>query len=303
MKYSTLGRHFREGFKNIGRNGWMTIASVISVAITLLILGVFILLAFNVNFLAEKLEDQVEIKAFVELTAGETELKQVEKELQKIPGIEQDILYVPKAIGMEEFIESMGEQGHYFQEFADVENNPLPDSYVIRASNPRDTALIAEKVDKLEHIYKVRYGDETTETLFAVTSALQNVGIAFIIGLAFTAMLLISNTIKITIFARKREIEIMKLVGATNGFIRWPFFVEGLLLGVIGASVPIVLLVLGYQQVLREVDRVRDFLRLEYFELLPLYPLTYQLGLLLVCIGAFIGVWGSLISVRKFLRV
>lgn len=302
MKISTLGRHFREGVKNIGRNGWMTVASVISVAITLLILGVFMLIAFNINFLTEKLENQVEIKAFVDLTAGEAELKQVEQALRRIDGI-AEMIFVPKSEGMEAYIESMGEVGEHLREFAEEENNPLPDSYVIKAIEPREIAALAEQVGQIEHIYKVHYGSGTTETLFAVTSAIKNIGIVFIVGLAFTAMLLIANTIKITIVARRREIEIMKLVGATNGFIRWPFFVEGLLLGVIGASLPIVLLILGYQQVLREVDRFRAYLRLDAFELLPLYPLTYQLALILISIGAFIGIWGSLISVRRFLKV
>src|SRR5690606_23363461 len=98
MKLSTVGRHFREGFKNIGRNGWMTVASIISVSVTLLILGVFILLAFNVNFLAEKLEGQVEIKAFVELTAGEAEVAQVERELKQLEGV-QEIIFVSKEVG------------------------------------------------------------------------------------------------------------------------------------------------------------------------------------------------------------
>lgn len=302
MKLSTLGRHVREGFKSIGRNGWMTVASITSVSITLLILGVFILVAFNINFLLGKLEEQVEIRAFVDLTASEAEVAQVQRALERLEGV-AEVTFISKEEGMQAYIASMGEVGEHLREFATEENNPLPDSFVIKALDPRDTAIIAQQVDELEHIYKVRYDSATTETLFAITSTIKNVGIIFIVGLAFTAMLLIANTIKLTIFARRREIEIMRLVGATNGFIRWPFFIEGLLLGVIGSSIPILLLTLGYQQVVNQVDRFREYFPLADFELLPFYPLAWQLALMLVCIGAFIGIWGSLISVRRFLKI
>lgn len=298
MKIRTVGRHVREGVKNIGRNGWMTVASVISVTITLLILGVFVLLALNVNFIADQLEEQVEIRVFMELTTGEAERLGVERRLQAIPEIES-IVFVSKEVGIEQFIESMGEQGQHFEEFKD-ENNPLPDVYLVQTSRPQDSAEVAQRIEGFEHIYKVNYGAGTTEKLFAITQTVRNIGLIFIIGLAFTAMLLIANTIKITISARREEIGIMKLVGATNTFIRWPFFIEGLLLGVIGALIPIGVLFLGYQQLLKAVG---DYLKINFFELLPLHPLAFEMSMLLLGLGAFIGIWGSLTSVRKFLRV
>ncbi|MDF4187371.1 FtsX-like permease family protein, partial [Ligilactobacillus salivarius] len=128
----------------------------------------------------------------------------------------------------------------------------------------------------------------------------RNIGIALIIGLVFTAMFLISNTIKITIFARRKEIEIMKLVGATNWFIRWPFFLEGLLLGVFGSVIPIALVLSTYQYVIGwVVPKVQG----SFVSLLPYNPFVFQVSLVLIAIGAVIGVWGSLTSIRKFLRV
>jgi cell division transport system permease protein len=298
MKIRTLGRHAREGVKNLGRNPWMTFASIFSVAITLLILGIFLLLALNVNHIAEEFENQVEITMFLELTSGPKEIAEVEKKLLAIPEIES-ITFVSKEEGIEHFIETMGDQGSYFSDFKD-ENNPLPDSFVVQTSTPQDTPEIAQRIERFDHIYKVNYGAGIVEKLFAVTNTVRNIGMIFIIGLAFTAMLLIANTIKITIVARKREIEIMRLVGATNSFIRWPFFVEGLILGVVGAIIPIGVLFFGYQQLLVTMG---EYLSIHFFELLPIFPLAYNLAVLLLGIGAFIGVWGSMMSVRRFLRI
>jgi cell division transport system permease protein len=298
MKISTIGRHVREGVKNLGRNGWMTVASTSSVAITLFILGVFLLLALNVNYIAEKVEEQVEIRVSMELTSGEAERKAVEEQLQSIPEIEE-ITFIPKEIGIEEWIKKMGEQGKYFEDLKG-ENNPLPDIFIVKTSNPQETEIVAKQIEDFDYVTNVKYGEGYIEKLFAVTNTVRNIGIVFIIGLAFTAMLLISNTIKITIVARRREIEIMRLVGATNAFIRWPFFIEGLLLGIVGALIPIGVLFFGYQELLKGVG---GYLKINFFELLPMFPLMTDISFLLIGIGAFIGVWGSLMSVRKFLRV
>jgi cell division transport system permease protein len=146
----------------------------------------------------------------------------------------------------------------------------------------------------------VKYGQGEVEKLFGFTKISRNIGIALIIGLLFTAMFLISNTIKITIVARRREIEIMRLVGATNAFIRWPFFLEGLWLGLLGAILPIVIVGTGYYYM---YDYLAPKLQDHFVKLLEFYPFIYQIAGLLLLMGAFIGVWGSLMSVRKFLKV
>lgn len=297
MKIRTLNRHIREGIKNFARNGWMTFAAVTSVATTLLILGVFLLLSLNVNFITKIIEDQVEIRVLLELTAGEEEKRTIEQKLQSILEIER-ITFISKKDGIEQFIDSLGEQGRYFLGLN--EENPLPDIYVIKTSTPQETEKTAKLIEQFEHVYKVNYGAGTIEKLFDVTNMIRNIGFIFIVGLAFTAMLLISNTIKITIIARSNEIEIMKLVGGTNSFIRWPFFIEGLLLGVVGAIIPIAILVFGYQQLLNSIG---NDLKFNIIMLLPMDPLMYQISPLLLGIGTLIGVWGSMISVRRFLQI
>lgn len=297
MKIRTLGRHVREGVKNLGRNGWMTFASISAVMITLLILGVFLILALNVNYMAKTIENQVEIRVFLDVLADKPAIDQVEKEIRKLPQV-NTIAFISKEEGLKQFKESLGEKAYLF---AGLEKeNPLPDSFVVKTKQPQETSTAAKQIEQIQYVSGVNYGAGTVEKLFAATATIRNVGIVFIVGLGFTAMFLIANTIKLTIVARRREIEIMKLVGATNWFIRWPFFVEGLLMGIIGALVPVILLGISYFYLL---DTMQTNITLALFKLLPLFPLVYQVALALLAIGAFIGIWGSLVSVRRFLRV
>ena len=151
-----------------------------------------------------------------------------------------------------------------------------------------------------DSVETVKYGQGFVEKMFNIVKTSRNVGIILIAALLFTAMFLISNTIKITIFARRREIEIMRLVGATNGFIRWPFFLEGLWLGIMGSIIPITLIAVGYKFL---YDNFAASLTVDYMNLLPYHPFILEVSLLIVLFGALIGIWGSLMSVRKFLKI
>ncbi|QDS37432.1 permease-like cell division protein FtsX [Brevibacillus brevis] len=298
MKIRTLGRHVREGVKNLGRNGWMSFASISAVTITLFILGVFLVLAMNVNYFAQSVEKQVEIRVFMDLLATKENITQVEDNIKKLPQVES-VSFIPKDEGLKQFKESLGEKAYLFEGLE--ESNPLPDAFAVKTKQPQDTATVATQIKNFQYVKSLTYGEGTVDKLFSLTEAVRNVGIVFIIGLGFTAMFLIANTIKLTIVARRREIEIMKLVGATNWFIRWPFFVEGLLMGVAGALIPTIMLTVGYYYLLDAIHS--SFEASQLFQLLPLFPLVYQVALALLAIGAFIGIWGSLVSVRRFLRV
>ncbi|GAE31569.1 permease-like cell division protein FtsX [Alkalihalobacillus hemicellulosilyticus] len=297
MKARTVGRHLREGSKNLIRNGWMTFASISAVAIMLFIVGVFLLLIMNVSNIVQGVEDDVEIMVFIDLTASEEQQDELLSELETIQNVE-NIIYVDREEGLEQFITSLDEYGEIFESMRG-EENPLNDVFVVRAIDPHLTEQVANQIEDLRHVEKVDFGRETVERLFAITNMVRTVGLVLVLGMMFTAMFLIANTIKLTIVARKREIQIMKLVGATNAFIRWPFFIEGVLLGGIGAIIPIVIIGVGYYYLTELFDGQADLL----FSLLPVFPITWQIGLLLLLIGAFIGIWGSMVSVRKFLKV
>ncbi len=293
-----LGRHIREGTRSLFRNGWMTVASVSAVAITLLIVGVFLTFAFNVNHIVSSIENDVEVKAYLDVTVDRNTAKQhVEAELKKLDGVEQ-ITFITKEEGLKNFKAKFGEKGDLLNSLE--KDNFLPDSFVVKAETPQKTEELGQKIKTIKYVKKINTGGDTTKKLFAVTSLVRTVGLVFVIGLGFTAIFLISNTIKITIMARQNEIEIMKLVGATNNFIRWPFFVEGTLIGFVGALIPILIILVGYAYLQRYIQVQ---LSLYFLDLLPLYPLILQISLILIGIGLFIGVWGSLISVRRFLRI
>lgn len=297
MKGRTLLRHGKEGIKSLVRNAWMTAASISAVAVMLLIVGVFLLLILNLNHFATSVEEDVEVRVFIELTSTDEQQDDLRKEIERIPNTET-ITYLPKDKGLDQFIESLGEQGEIFETLRG--ENPLNDVFVVRAVTPQQTKELATKIERLSYVEEVSYGKDIVEQLFTFTDFARQVGLFLVVGLMFTTMFLIANTIKLTIIARKREIKIMKLVGATNGFIRWPFFIEGLLLGVIGSLIPIGILAFGYDRI---YESFSQRLEMMFIGLLPTDPLIFQVAGILIAIGGFIGIWGSLMSVRKFLKV
>ncbi|WP_090797112.1 permease-like cell division protein FtsX [Pelagirhabdus alkalitolerans] len=297
MKIRTFKRHFREGLKNTWRNNWMTLASVAAVTTTLLLVATFLVLMFNLNHVADALEEDVQMKVLVDLTADEDETEALGDELNALNNIES-VEFSSRDEELEGLISSMGEQGDSWG--LQDEDNPLNDAYVVRANEPQDTIEIAEEIEQMDSVERVNYGQDVVQNLFTFNNYARNIGLVLIVALLFTAIFLISNTIKITIMARRREIEIMKLVGATNWFIRWPFFVEGLLLGVLGSIVPISILTVGYYYLDQNAAAVNQF---EFIQILPFYPFIFQLAAIILAIGAGIGIWGSVMSVRKFLKV
>jgi len=305
MKISTMGRHIREGAKSVVRNGWMSFASISSIAISLFILGAFLLLALNVDKLVGEAESQVEIQVFLDVGLTEAQVRQIQNEIASLPEVSQ-IRFVSKEEGLEMVKERFG------KEFADVlagfegDDNPLPDSLVVKVYEPQQVGDAAREIRERfegrdpQPILDVEYGEGTVETLFRITNAVRTVGLVLVAGLAFTAVFLISNTIRITILARRREISIMKLVGATNSFIRWPFFVEGAILGLIGSAIPVAVLLLGYDSL---VKKTQLELGLMMMRLLTVEEIGWKIAGVLFGIGILIGIWGSIISVRRFLKV
>jgi cell division transport system permease protein len=305
MRISTVTRHVREGFKNVARNGWMSFASISSISISLFILGVFLLLSLNVNYLAQQIEQQVEIRVYLEVSTPKEQVPILQNEIAAISQVTK-VKFVSKEEGLVYLREKLGESGKQLLEGFDGSNNPLNDSFTVEVAEPRLVAEVAQKISAINNtkpvkpIYRVSYGQGTVETMFKITEIVRNVGLVLVAGLALTAMFLISNTIKITIVARRREISIMKLVGATNSFIRWPFFIEGALLGIIGSVIPVIVLLYGYWYMMKLIQVDMSLLLIK---LLPFQEISFVTGGLLIGIGVMIGIWGSTLSVRKFLRV
>ncbi len=294
MKARTYGRHVRESLKSLGRNGWMTFASVSAVTVTLLLVGVFVVLMLNMNKIATDIEKDVEIRVLVDIGTEKAGVEEIEKKIKALDGVES-VEFSSKDEELQNLVKDVGEDFKLFEQ-----DNPLFDVFVVKAENPRDTKKIATTINKYKNVNEAVYGEAKIEKLFGFLQMSRNVGLVLIIGLLFTAMFLISNTIKITIVARRREIEIMKLVGATNWFVRWPFILEGLWLGILGSIIPIALVSTGYYYA---YEFLKPKLANHFVQILEVTPFILQVNLLILLMGCLIGAWGSFMSVRKFLRV
>src|SRR5699024_4169789 len=268
-----------------------------AVTTTLLLVGAFLALMLNLNHMAGGLEEDVQIEALIDLTADEEQIKELGTSIKQMDGTES-VVFASKDEQLNQLIEDMGEEGSTWQMFE--QDNPLSHAYIVKAKDPNNTENVANQINKLDHIQEVNYGQDVIHRLFQFNEYARNIGLVLIAALVFTAIFLISNTIKLTIMARSREIGIMKLVGATNGFIRWPFFIEGMLHGVFGAIIPITVVLIGYYYL---DNTLGDQIPYSFVELLPFNPFAWQLSLIILLIGTFIGNWGSVMSVRKFLKV
>ena len=298
MKGRTLSRHLRESVKSLGRNSWMTFASISAVTVTLLLVGVFAVIMMNLNKVATDLENDVEIRVLIDIMEDDEQTAKAEAELiaqiENLPEVEE-VVYSAKEQELDNLIKDFGDELSLFEQ-----NNPLHNVLYVKATNPQQTANVAKQIEKLDHINDVLYGEGKVEKLFSFLNISRNIGLVLILGLLFTAMFLISNTIRITIIARKDEIEIMKLVGATNSFVRVPFVLEGMWIGLLGSIIPITAVSVIYYNLYNTLaPRIQGNL----LELLEVTPLLYQVSALLVGIGLLIGIWGSFMSVRKFLKI
>ena len=294
MKTSTLRRHVRESFRSLGRNGWMTFASISAVTVTLMLVGVFAILMANLSHIASNLEQDVEIKVLIELTADAEAEQQLLNEIAHMPAI-AEYEYSSKEQELDKLIEDFGDDWKLYEQ-----SNPLHNVIYVRALHPEDILKLAEEINYLSNTADVVYGEEKVERLFNALSVARNVGLFLILGLLFTAVFLISNTIRITIIARGDEIEIMKLVGATNSFVRLPFLLEGMWLGMFGALIPMGLTAFLYKQL---YDFVTPRVSGDLIELVKPGAITLEVAGLLLLLAVVIGVVGSFMSVRKFLRV
>ncbi|MFD1678168.1 permease-like cell division protein FtsX [Alicyclobacillus fodiniaquatilis] len=291
-----IGRHLREGMRNVLRNGWMTFASVSAVMVTLAVLGFSLVLAMNAQQMSKDVESQVEFSAFLDASASQKTGVQVANEIRQMPGV-ASVQVISKAEGLSQF---EGEFGDYKDVLKQLNQNPLPIQLVVKASKPQDTVHVANEVKQISEIKKISDAQQVVGSLFKTLNMLRNIGLVFVIALLITSMFLISNTIRITIFSRRREIEIMKLVGATNGFIRWPFVIEGMLIGFFGSLVPLAVIGYGYNTLYTHAHGSFQVLG---FALVSSGMLVGRLAVVLIAIGVFIGIWGGVMSVRKFLRV
>lgn len=294
MGFKTWIYYIRESLAGIVRNGWMSFASIGVVSLTLLMLGGFMLLNLNVEYLIEEIKDDIEIIAYVDETLSPQDVDELRVQLIQLPDTEE-VRYVSKDDALERLREKMGD---LVLGYGENRPNPLRDSFEIRTIVPENVPEVARRIQAMPGIARVDYGTEIVEKLFSFTAAVKWVGLAFMIGLGLTAAFLIANTIKLTVHARANEIMIMKYVGATEWFIRWPFLIEGILLGLFGALLPTLALMYLYEEVYLWASA-----NLVFLPLMNPGTIFGNMSRLLMLLGGGIGCLGSLVSMRRFLKV
>ncbi len=284
-----------ETLKGLYRNRWMCITSTGVVVVTLFMLGIFMLVNMNLSQITDTVKEQVEIVVYIDDEAQQEALDELRQKLLSHSGIET-VTYVSSEEHMARLYRQLGGMLEGYDTELD---NPLLASYEIKTVVPESVAALAEEFKTYPGVSNVFYGQGYVESLFAVTGVVRMVGLALMVGLSITAVFLISHTIKLTVMMRKREISIMKYVGATNWFIRWPFILEGFLMGLIGAALPLVGLFYLYQF---SVEWVTEN-NLAFLNLLPAQAVIIELATYLVPLGIGLGVLGSIFSMGRFLRV
>lgn len=295
MKLSTSEYFIKEVYTSFKRNIWMTLASIFTVVLSLFILGFFSIVILNLNKMADTLESQVQISVYLKDDLSQEEIDETKETLSKIEGL-QDIKFTTREEAMENFKERLGDQ-QFLLDALDY-TNPLPDSFSLTVTSPQQVKTIADTVVALDSVESASYSQDIINHLFNLTHLIRLIGVALIILLTGAAIFIISNTIRLTVFARRKEIAIMKYVGATDWFIRWPFLLEGICLGFIGGGLATIFLYIVYNQVTQEIYEAMAF-----FPLIPQHPFIDYISLAILVAGIIIGALGSTISLKRFLKV
>ena len=296
-----ISRPIKEGFSGVGRHWAMSISSAIAVTITLVIISVFLLLTWNVNNFTQNIESSLDIYASVDYDAENQEAA-LKKKIEAIDGVESVVLS-PKSAEFQAYLDSFSDERtrEAFEPYAS--DNPMHDAFYVKAEDGSKIQSIADTLYEMknnnEGLYEISYGGQSTISIVDAMANIRKVGMILVIGLILLAIFLIQNTIKLTITARATEIEIMRNVGASNRFIRSPFLIEGVIIGILGAAIPIGLTIWGY---IALYNNAGGILISNMFHLVEPYPFVYYVSGILLLMGIVVGFIGSWLSVTRYLR-
>lgn len=295
-----LGRSIRDAFKSVFRNFSLSLASISCIAITLIIVAVSIVVSFNVENFTQEIERDLTIVVFVDNDATQEEVNNVKQELEKINEInKKEIVYKDK----NSIKNDMAKESEVFNTVMaewDEKDNPLKDTFQVKVKNAEKIGVTADKIKKIKKVSVVRYGEGMVEKMISSFETIKKITYIAVIALILVTIFLIINTIKLTIFSRKREISIMRLVGASNFTIKTPFIIEGMILGMIGSLLPIGLIIFGYPAL---YDKLGGYVFSPLVKLIGSASFVYTTSLIVLVIGIIVGMIGSASTVRKYLKV
>ena len=298
--FRIIGRSFRDALKSVGRNFSLSLASITCVMITLIIVGVALVITYNVEDATKKLKQDLSIVVFVSNDADEFDVKSVETQIKGLDNVDADhVTYKSKAEIKDDMMES-NETFQNIMENWDDKENPLQNIYVVKVIDANKISETATAIKNLSKVTLVKYGEGMVEQLLMAFNGIEKFSFVAVIALVIVTVFLIINTIKLTIFSRKREISIMRLVGASNSSIKLPFIFEGMFIGVIGSIIPVGLVIYGYFWVYKILN---GKLLTDIVSLIAPSTIVFKIAIFIVIIGAVVGMLGSASAVRKYLKV
>lgn len=298
--FRIIGRSLRDSLKSVGRNISLSLASITCVMITLIIVGVALVITYNVEGATNELKRDLSIFAFVSKDADEFDIKAIETGIKAIDNVDVDsVIFRDKASLKKEMMDS-SETFQNIMENWDDKENPLQNIYVVKVIDANKIGETATAIKNISKVSLVKYGEGMVDQLLVAFNGVEKFSFVAVIALVVVTIFLIINTIKLTIFSRKREISIMRLVGSSNISIKLPFIFEGMFIGIIGSIIPIGLVVYGYFWVYKTLG---GKLITDIIKLVPPSTIVFKIALFIVIIGAVVGMVGSSSAVRKYLKV
>ena len=298
--FRMLARSIRDAFKSVIRNFSLSLASISCITITLIIVAIAIMASFNVQNFTKEIEKDLTIVIFLNNNVTEEDIQLVENEIKSIPNVnKKSIVFASKQQVKEEMQEESEVFNTVLDEWSD-EESPLKDTFQVKVKDVEKISNVAVRIERIEHVNTVRYGEGMVDKMVTAFSSIEKVTYGVVIALVIVTVFLIINTIKLTISARRREIGIMRLVGASNFTIKTPFIIEGMILGLLGSIVPVIFTTYGYLAFYKHFD---GYLFTQLIQLIEPEPFIYSTAGIVVIIGILVGMVGSASAVRKYLKI
>ncbi len=303
MRLKTVKYIIKEGIANTWRNKLMCIASMAIVAAALIIFGIFVLIGENISFMGRQIESSQKIQAFLDDGMEQEKIDELRSRIEGL-GLTSSIDFETKEQALENLKKREMFKGHErLLEGYDSKNNPLRPSFILTLKKAEDGDRLVKQLEGMPEIKKVNYFKEVLDQVVRIMNITRVVSLVVLVLLSITSVFIIANTIKLTVFARRKEIGIMKYIGATDWFIRWPFIIESMVIGAVGSVIALFTISKGYEAVLGYISRRDASTDLGISGLVGFSDVSTQLLLIYLVVGIGISCVGSVLSIRKYLRV
>ena len=291
-------RNIRDGFKSVGRNFSLSLASISCITITLLVVAVALIAASNIENMTKLVKEDFTIVTFLDLEVNNEKREEITESIKNIKNVES-VDFKSKDSIAKDMRDTTPSLKNIIDSW-DKDSNPLYDTLLVKVKDTEKISDTATAIKELDGVNDINYGKGMVESLLSVFDNVEKIMIIAMIALLLVTLFLIGNTIKITIFSRKREIEIMRLVGASNFSIKQPFVIEGFCLGILGSIIPVAGVLYGYSSL---YNHFKGQMFSQFFELIPPEPFIYIIAGIVLLLGCLVGMIGSYNSVRKYLKI